>query len=357
MRAIFNPASRPTMHYTFLSAYCVQGIAHPIGEADVTLFEDQMQGIRVLLTTNAIFHLHFFNRHAALMTMMLSAGIGDSLEKIQAETEKVASSRKSIINNDPVILIYFNGDVDAQVTSPSREIQDFIICFDAFDRKTFKAEIQSKISAILTALRIGTREPLKFRHVTEGVYLTTEDGRIVHSAFPEVSAFGAYQSQQLTDEQKDQIIIYLPLILKIESLERVMQLHAQSFSKTTDNYRAFVAAWSALEILIAKFFKIYQPLLASELRALNQSPGLHDYLDRISNVMSDKYSLTDKFSVVSVYLDDTQAEDEVRIFRHLKGIRDKLSHGEDLDELTLPTKDVQRLFDKYLRNHLHRSNI
>jgi len=57
---------------------------------------------------------------------------------------------------------------------------------------------------------------------------------------------------------------------------------------------------------------------------------------------------------LSVYLDDAQAGDEVRIFRDLKGVRDRMSHGEDVEESALPTKEVQRLFDKYLRNHLRR---
>ena len=62
----------------------------------------------------------------------------------------------------------------------------------------------------------------------------------------------------------------------------------------------------------------------------------------------------DKFAVLSVYLDDTAAQDEVRTFRELKGVRDRLSHGEEVEEAALPTRDVQRLFDKYLRNHLRR---
>ena len=68
--------------------------------------------------------------------------------------------------------------------------------------------------------------------------------------------------------------------------------------------------------------------------------------------MVDKYSLADKFAILSVYLDDLGAQDEVAKFRELKRFRDKLSHGEEVDETALPTRDVQRLFDKYLRNHL-----
>jgi hypothetical protein len=332
------------MRYTFLSAHCVQGIAHPTGEPDVTLFDDPARGIRVVLTADAVPRLHLLNRPLA----------DDFASMLTTETEKVERQRRDSIGTDPVVVIEITGHVDAQVPQGAREVQDFILCFDAFDKKALKAQLQSEVSAILSALRTGTGQPLEFRQVSDGSYLEAEDGRVVHSASFEAGALGAYVSRRLTAEQQAQVAGDIRLALKAGTLERVMRLHAQSFNKATDNYRAFVAAWSALEILIAKLFPTYQGLLAAELRTVNPSPGLHAYLDRVATVMGDKYKLTDKFAVLTVYLDDTHADDEVRIFRELKGVRDRLSHGEDLDENALPTREVQRLFDKYLRNHLRR---
>ena len=53
-----------------------------------------------------------------------------------------------------------------------------------------------------------------------------------------------------------------------------MRLHAQSLSGMTDNYRAFLAAWSALEIPVGKLFPTYHQRLAGDLRAVGSSPGL-----------------------------------------------------------------------------------
>lgn len=347
------------MRYTFLSAHCVQGIAQPSGEADITLFEDQTKGIRVLLTADAVRHLHLLNRHLALLSMMLRAMVGNPLAAefpslLVAETAKVETQRRDSIGSDPVVIIEITGDVEAQVPANAREVQDFLLCFDAFDKKALKARLQSEVSAVLTALRIGTGAQLEFRQVCDGSYLLTDDLKVVHSASAEMGSLGMYVSRRLTQEQQAQVGADISLALKAGPLERVMRLHAQSLNKATDNYRAFVAAWSALEILIGKLFPTYQRLLTAELRAVNQSPGLHTYLDRVANVMGDKYNLADKFAVLSVYLDDDRAEGEVGIFRELKGVRDRLSHGEELEESSLPTRDVQRIFDKYLRNHLRR---
>lgn len=291
--------------------------------------------------------------------MMLRAMIGNPLpgdfpELLVRETEKVERQRRDSIGSEPVIIVEISGSAEAQIPANAREIQDFILCFDAFDKKALKARLQSVVSAILTALRIGTGDPLEFRQVADGSYLVADDGKVVHSASFEAGNVGVYVSRRLTKEQQAQVANDMSLALEAGVLERVMRLHAQSLNKATDNYRAFVAAWSAFEILIAKLFPTYQRLLAAELRAVKQSPGLHAYLDRVATVMGDKYNLADKFGVVSVYLDDAQADDEVRIFRDLKSVRDRISHGEDVEESALPTKEVQRLFDKYLRNHLRR---
>jgi hypothetical protein len=347
------------MHYTFLSAHSVQGITHPSGEADITLFEDQTKGIRVLLTADAVRHLHLLNRHLAIMSMMLRAMVGNPLtaefpNQLVAETAKVESQRRDSIGSDPVVIIEITGSVKAQLSANVREVQDFLLCFDAFDKKALKARLQSEVSAVLTALRTGTGAQLEFRQVCDGSYLLTDDGKVVHSVSVEMGSFGVYVSKRLTQDQQAQVEADISLALKAGPLERVMRLHAQSLNKETDNYRAFVAAWAALEMLIGKLFPTYQRLLIAELRAVNQSPGLHTYLDRIENVMGDKHNLAAKFAVLSAYLDDDRTEDEVRIFRELKGVRDRLSHGEELEESSLPTRDIQRLFEKYLRNHFRR---
>jgi hypothetical protein len=70
------------------------------------------------------------------------------------------------------------------------------------------------------------------------------------------------------------------------------------------------------------------------------------------SVTGGTHNLADKFSVISMFLDDEGNPEEIKIFRKLKNVRDQLSHGEEMPEDSLPTAEVQRLFDKYLRNYL-----
>jgi hypothetical protein len=230
------------MRYTFLSAHAVQGIAHPVGEADVPLFHDPARGIRVFLTADAVAHLHLLNRHLALLSMMLRAMVGNPLgadfpEALTEETAKVARQRSDSIGTNPVVIVEIGGEVEAAIPHNAREIQDFIVCFDAFDKKALKARLASQVSAVLTALRIGTGNPLQFRKISDGSYLTTADGRIVHSASAEAGGLDMYVSHRLSEEQKQRIQADIPLALAAGSLERVLRLHAQSLGKATEPHR------------------------------------------------------------------------------------------------------------------------
>lgn len=349
------------MRYTFVSAHVVRGLGHPRGADDIILFDDRIRGIRVLLVANAIPHLRLLSRHSALMSMLLRGLIGapqdlEFPERLLKEVSEVEQQRRASIGDFPVVVIEVNGDVDGQLPAHTQAIQDFLLCFDAFDKKALQAGLRSDVSAVLTALRTGTNAQLEFRPVSEGTYLLTDDDKVVHSSSAEGFSPTVYGSPRLTQEQRARVAADIPLALSAGSLDRVMRLHSHSLNTATDNYRAYVSAWSALEILIGKLFPIYQTLLATELRTVNTSPGLHAYLDRVANVMKDKYNVADKFAVLSVYLDVDRVEDEVRIFRDLKRVRDQLSHGEEIVESSLPTRGVQLLFDKYIRNHLRRQH-
>jgi hypothetical protein len=70
--------------------------------------------------------------------------------------------------------------------------------------------------------------------------------------------------------------------------------------------------------------------------------------------MSDKYRLSDKFSVIATELAEPDLEQDQATFDTIKVIRDKLLHGEDISLTSLPIADANKLLRKYLRLHLAR---
>lgn len=78
------------------------------------------------------------------------------------------------------------------------------------------------------------------------------------------------------------------------------------------------------------------------------------YLERVSNVMKDKYRLFDKFVVVSAYFADDNVDELIEKFQNIKKKRDEIFHGDEVNEDSLPLYEVIELFKNYFKNHLLR---
>jgi len=348
------------MEFVFLSAHKVLGIVKKAGEPDLVLFEGPDPKMTVWITSDMDTHWRVLDRHVALASMMLRGMVGQPLpgefqENLEQQIETVRRRRSESLGPDGIVIIEIRGNLEVALNESSREIDDYILCFDAFDKRELRTKLQSPVSSVLAALRIGGSGEYGFEHIGDGSYAITNHGKIVHSFSAEFGAPRLYVASPLKDGQAARVKRDIGLILGSGDLARVVRLHAQSLDRATDNFRAFVSAWSALEILIGKIFPMYQKKLASEMENISAAPGLTAYLQRIADVMSDKHNLADKFAVISMYLDDEQNVAEIERFRELKRIRDLLSHGEEVPDGSLPTKEVQRLFEKYFRNHV-RSN-
>ncbi len=125
--------------------------------------------------------------------------------------------------------------------------------------------------------------------------------------------------------------------------------------KRNDNFKSFIYAWSAFEIFINKIFPKYNDNLISRFQELSTATGLRQYLKRVSDVMRDKYTLVIKLSVISIFIEGDNETDDIDKFKEIKKIRDKIFHGEDIEEDSLPIRELQLLFEKYFRSHITRT--
>ena len=343
------------MKFVYLAAYKVRGLVHETTSPDIVLFDGAEPMIKVVVTNNLSKHWRILDRGNALAIMLFNGMIGDPIAddfrvNLETQIDAIQKSRTESLGDASVLVVELRGPLQTQPRDPICKIDDYVLYFDAFDKKELTASLQPQVSAALLAMRTGANSEYRFESVVSGSYALADDGQIVHSLSFEESHPEVFVSKPLTDEQIKQVKQDADLIRKSKSLERVVRLH--SLNLATDRFRAFISAWSALEILVAKIFPTYQTKLTDELAAINGTPGLRSYIDRISSIMKDKHNIADKFAVISIYLDIEQNYDEVECFRRLKKTRDLLSHGEDVLESSLPTEKIQQLFEKYLRNHL-----
>lgn len=344
------------MEFVFLSAHKVFGIVKKDDEPDVVLFQGTDPKMTVSITSDLDKHWHILDRHGALATMMLRGLLnqplpGEFQDNLAHQIAAARKRRSDALGIDGLLVIEIRGELDVTLKAP-REIDDYVLCVNAYDKQELHLKLQPHVSSVLAALSMAGSGGYQFERIASGSYVITSDGKILHSFSPRLAAASVYASYALTDEQAALMKENIGLVLNSGDLGRVIRLHAQSLDRTTDNFRAFVSAWSALEILIGKIFPIYQEKLFSDLEKVSAAPGLRVYLERMTDVMNDKHSLADKFAVISIFLDDRQSPTEIEEFVRLKKTRDLLSHGGRTPDGSLPTKDVQRLFEKYFRNHV-----
>lgn len=179
------------MQFTFLSAHKVRGIVQTVDTPDLTLFHDTTSGLRVTISGDLNRHWRVLDRQLALASMLLRGLVGQPLggefhDNLSAQVEAVRKHRAESLGSDGVVVVEVRGDVEASLPPSAREIDDYILCFDAFDKKALRAGLWPQVSAVLTALRIGASGRYEFEAVANGSYLTTNDGKIVHSLSAEL---------------------------------------------------------------------------------------------------------------------------------------------------------------------------
>ncbi|MFY9527742.1 MAG: hypothetical protein WAR24_02425 [Candidatus Acidiferrales bacterium] len=127
-----------------------------------------------------------------------------------------------------------------------------------------------------------------------------------------------------------------------------------SFETQDDPLRSFLAAWSVFEIFVNKAFVAYEASFFDSMLGEGHPDVQRKYLERIRQVMKDKYRLVDRFAAISFQLSPATSDEDVKRVLRTKKVRDDLFHGDAVDEANLPVMAIRDLASKYLRLHVER---
>jgi hypothetical protein len=346
------------MRYRYQAVYRVRGLAlSPRGE-DILLYEEDGQ-IKVTLTRDPNPLIPILERGVALPYMLLLGMIGNPLQgeypdNLRATIAEARVEREKQFASSGFVVVEIDGDVEANLQGPSLVLGDFLLCFDAYDKKALTARLQPQISNVLSALRMTGGEDYHFDPVLSGAYLIEDTGRIVHSVSAGGGRANIYFSRVITADQVARMREDIALLRKDLSLERLVRLHAYSLDRRLDNFRAFHAAWNAMEILVNKIAPTYLVECVRELADPNTPLERKEKLEARAAKLAEKVTVRANFELIASYLGADAEEADIAAFPKLKKQRDRLNHGQDIVEDELPTGEVHKLFDKYLRNHLRR---
>jgi len=251
------------------------------------------------------------------------------------------------------LIVTSEGDVGEPDFEGHDDHRDFIVCENAFSGAYFQDRLETVVNGVLAALSLSL-PPNRSRGITYiggATYaIDPSSQKPIYSINLEISSTvsmaGPLDYSMLDNIKRD--ARYFVDDKRLASIGRLL-VHSQQ--KKPDDL-----VWAALEMFVNGLFSDhYNEEWLSKL-ATGTPASAQRYFEHLRSVMKDKYSLADKFLIISSLLDEMSAEADTDKFRVINKVRNKIHTGE-ITDIHLSVEDVQRLIRKYIRLHVDHCRI
>jgi hypothetical protein len=338
--------------FTHVRLYGLSGI-HLRSQSAIEILLDSGQELDAWVVTNP--HELCYDAYVAQASsrLLIDAIVGHGMEGTFSErlSEQVENIRAEVEKRfSAFLVIRRNGSIPDWDCKAERRIEDYILRLEGSPSKLIKQESEKKFSSLVTSVFIGCADDVVFKNLTDEVALKRSDGIIILAKTLEGTG-SITVSTEFTDEVKRQVEACWESIRQDDSMARVQKLLVGAVEARNDKLRAFMAATAAIEIFLNKTFPKFEKLFFETIQADVIPSGHTGYIDRINQVMHDKYRLVDKFSLVASILNPESSEQDIETFKRIKKARDQLAHGQSERESDLPIDEAVNLLKWYLRSY------
>lgn len=343
------------MRYTYTVAYRVRGLT--LGATEQVILDDSVAGVRAALSSEPDVLLAEEDRRTAVANLrlerMFRGGPAISREGVDAQLTRIRDERRERFQSGPYLILRCSGN--SEVTSPTaeREHESFVEWTDGGAGPVAEGESKPKIEAATAAIALAADRISGLDEIERSTVYFRDDGKPVYTYRLTFKGRG-HTSEPIKPETSKLTSQWYRKLVRDPSLARVVRLLIASLELNDDPLRAFLPAWTGLEVLVAKIFESYrQPFLTALTNSTVDLPK--NERQRIVNAEADNnYSIADKFIVIGYSLAPKDAASDVKEFFRGKDPRDALVHGQDVNEDRFPTSAVRILVRKYLSLHLLR---
>lgn len=341
------------MKYKFVEAYRVKGL---VGPSDKTIVINEQRFMAYIIGDPDEVLIQI-DKRIAIANLILNGIFGERPlgkrdDLINSQIKEIRSERKKQ-GTDGYLIIEVIGEIKKYSPSVEREEEGLHIAFDAIDKDEIRSEFSNKIKNVIAALSLIYNKIVGIEKVTDGVVLYKNESNIIFPFTPKGHLASLHISSPLAEGTIEKVTPLFNHLKNHSELDRVTELLVSSFKSRTDSLRAYLSAWTAVEIFVNKAFPFFEQKFFAELKAGEHPENREKYLDRIRTVMKDKYTLVDKFSVVSLRLSPTNADEDIKSFIRIKKQRDQLTHGENIKDWELEVENIQRLLTDYIQLYLN----
>lgn len=363
--------------YSYISVMGVPGLNLNETEGDLHLFSFPELNATAFLTRDWDRHCHHIDRGSAVALLMytgfrgrprfkrlsvwLNRLIGKLFGKgkvfnrnLVREERNVQNTRHKEHTSSGCYLVYrAEGEL---IELPQLKYTTRFGCIgfgiDIVDGKSYRAMHSSALHSVAAALSLiidkGTGSP-EINKIVDTIYLKGAHDLVIYPKRFEMGSVSLTTSATPNQDELSEVKQYIPLIAEDNRIESAISLFIQSHRKDGDNLRAFIPAWSALELLIDRLTKIVQADWQKQVQDSNLPP----WDKNLTGLALRKYGLRDRFYSVACVLDLENAEEDCEKFTQAYKLRNGYYHENEGSEKDLPTHEVRSLFRKYLQLALH----
>lgn len=317
------------MHYRHTVVYRVRGIVLPEGTERI-LVDRPDEELRAWLTTAVDTYCAEGDQRDTVANMLLDGAFGADnpqpwQDRLVQGVTQMQAQRRNRFSNGPFVVIAKTGPLSSYTPSVEREEQPFILCFDGSDTKAIRSATTATITSLIMALVVGVDHFSGLDRVSDFVMSYRDDGKAIFSYTASVGSATAYVSSPLDDETGGAIDGLYATIVNDPDAQRVVSIMLASLEHDDDRLRAFLSAYTALEVFIRKMV-------------------------RSRAVLIDAFAWVNQALCASDYPADRD------VFRDLNQARNAYLHSQGISEASFPLEDTRRLLRKYLRLYLQTEN-
>lgn len=344
-------------------AFACKGLVLPEQAPDVILLNMPFVATSTIVTSAVLTRktedrLFLIDRASALKTLALSSIFHspDSREfdeRLAEKIDQIRRDRAQITGSVPTLIVTVEQETTLKSSARGAHHKEFSVYFDSFEKSELSDKAQPLINRFLASLMLSTDSDPIFKELARGVYLVGADPKIIYPFRLEGTA-SLIAARQIPPEVPSLLSRYFKALAD-EDLARIYELISSAVEQNTEPLRAYIAAWTALEMFINKTFSFYEGEWFKE-AIKNRGTIERRHLERIREVMKGKYSLEDRFGVVSMMLDEPEADKSYDLFKAIKKERDELIHHGFGNRKDFMTGHILALLRNLLKKHLDRDS-
>ena len=345
------------MKFCYIAAYLVEGLQSP-ADGPLLLFSDAQQGKKVFLTGythDGLNHIDSVHTIGIALTAMFHGETWDPNQfgPYLAETQQNRIRRYG--DNAAFLVVEASHEADAASIGMIGQSEDRDYCLAITNGFKDAARERHKhfLDQSQTFLSFAMPSVTGFEETGSCIVADHPSGKPLYVL--SASMIGRLSvSSPIPENGPEQFATLFQHSAELDNFQTVFRLSAGSASNARDNLRAFLFAFTALEVFVGKCIHWYKTQLEG-LTERDRSPKIHTYLERLRQC-KEEHVLSYKFALIASFLALDNLDETITKFDQAKKCRNDIVHGDPFDEAALPIAKVRNWLGELVRLHLARED-